>query len=251
MKKLLTTLACAATLASTVSADFMRVETGGGLWQQIPTGTITYSDGTLSGTYTSDEKNQQNKYAWLLIKHPIPILPNIRLEYTDISDEGIIEGSLRDFPISAPLNTPATLELTEYDAVLYYNILDNTMWTTLDLGLDVKMINATYNAAANGVFEGYERTESIVLPLGYARVRFEVPATGLALEGDVKYVTYAGSTISDVKVKVDYTLDLDMFVDPGIEIGYRVQKFDLTSKDDATKIKVDFAGLYAGIILRF
>jgi len=251
MKKLLTTLACVATLASTLSADFGRLEMGGGLWKQTPNGTITYSDGTLSGTYTSNEKEQDNKYIWMLIKHPIPVLPNIRLEYTDISDEGVVEGSLRDFPSIAPTNTPATLELTEYDAALYYNILDNTMWTTLDLGLDVKMINATYNAAANGAFEGYEGTESIVLPLGYARVRFEVPSTGLALEGDIKYVTYNGSTVSDVKVKVDYTLDLDMFINPGIEVGYRIQKFDLTSEDDATKIKMDFSGLYAGIMLRF
>ncbi len=251
MKKIITTLATVATLTTTLSADFTRVEIGGGLWQQTPDGTITYSDGALSGIYTSDKKQQENKYAWMLIKHPIPVLPNIRLEYTDISDEGVVEGSLRDFPSVAPVNTPATLELTEYDAALYYNILDNTMWTTLDLGLDVKFIDATYNAAANGAFEGYEGTESIMLPLGYARVRFEIPATGLAMEGDVKYVTYQGSTVSDVKVKVDYTLDLDMFVDPGIEIGYRVQKFDLTSEDDATKIKMDFAGLYAGIMLRF
>jgi len=251
MKKLLTTLACVTTLASTLSADFTRLEMGGGLWKQSPNGTITYSDGTLSGTYTSAKKEKENKYVWLLLKHPVPVLPNIRLEYADISDKGVVTGSLRGFPIAAPLNTPATLELTEYDATLYYNILDNTMWTTLDLGLDVKMINAKYTAAANGAFTGYEGTESIALPLGYVRARVEIPATGLALEGDVKYVTYNGSTVSDIKVKVDYTFDLNMFVEPGIEVGYRVQKFDLTSDDSTTKIKMDFAGLYAGIMLRF
>jgi hypothetical protein len=34
-------------------------------------------------------------------------------------------------------------------------------------------------------------------------------------------------------------------------VGYRVQKFDLSSDDDKTKMNMKFAGFYAGLMLRF
>jgi outer membrane protein len=84
----------------------------------------------------------------------------------------------------------------------------------------------------------------------YGRARVEIPATGFGIEADAKYITYDGSTVYDVRAKVDYTFDFDV-VQPGIEIGYRAQKFDIKSDDDKTKMNMDFVGVYAGLMLRF
>jgi outer membrane protein len=256
MKKIITALALTIGVASILNADLSRVEMGGGIWDNKPSGGLTYvEDGTgATGNYTSYEKSNNSAYAWLLVKHPIPVLPNIRLEYTTLKDEGEIDGSFKDFKITGL--SDGSIEMTQYDAVLYYNILDNTAWITLDLGVDVKFINLDFTATGNVEVNGnavasYTTNETLALPMGYLRARVEIPGTDIGLEADGKYVTYDGSTVSDYRVKVDYTLDFVPVVQPALEVGYRTQKFELSYNDDQTKLDLDFSGIYAGLMLRF
>ena len=259
MKKLLTALAGFVMFAMTVSADFGRVEMGAGVWDNKPSGALTYvEDNTgVNGSYTSDEKSNSSAYVWLLIKHPIPILPNLRVEYTTLKDEGKASGSFEDFKIEDIAS--GAIDMTQYDAVLYYNILDNLAWTTLDLGIDVKFIDTKFDASgsldladgAGFVNTSYSVSETLALPMIYARVRVEIPATNIGIEADGKYVTYEDSTVSDYRVKIDYTFDFVPVIQPAIEVGYRVQKFELSYNDDQTKLDLDFSGVYAGLMLRF
>jgi len=256
MKKILISLACVAAIGSVLNADITRVEMGGGMWNQTPSGTMSYSENisllSTTGTYTSNKNDDTSMYLWMLIKHPIPIVPNLRLEYTGIKDDGKITGKFKNFNVGG-VYTNATLDITQYDIIPYYNILDNTMWTTLDLGLDVKVQETKYDVSPTTAFTGYTGSDTIAIPLVYARLRVEIPGTGLGFEGDGKYITYDGSTVYDFRAKVDYTFDLDMFVNPGVELGYRVQKFDIDYKDgnERTLMNMDYSGVYAGLMLRF
>ena len=258
MKKIITSIACCAALAGTLSADFARVEMGVGGWQQEPSGTASYTDGSgAQGKYTSDKKSDTSAYAWLLIKHPIPIVPNLRLEYADIKDSGKSTGDFKDFNIPTGVTAPTTIEMTQFDVIPYYNILDNTFWTTIDLGIDLKVNKTDFTASAvpssipGSNFAGYSDSKTVVIPMVYARARVEIPSTDVGLEADVKYITYNGSTVSDIRAKVDYTLGFIPVVQPAIELGYRVQKFDVTSDDKKTKMDMEFKGVYAGVMLRF
>ena len=254
MKKIVATLACGAILATCASADFTRVEMGVGAWDQKPSGTGSYTDTTTSatGSYVSHEKKNTSTYAWLLIKHPIPIVPNLRVEYANIKDTGDVEGSFKDFVVPVGQLTTSSLELTQFDVIPYYNLLDNTFWTTVDVGIDLKVQESKLDVApiAGGVFAGYHDTKTVVIPMVYARVRVQLPLN-LGAEADVKYVTYSGSTVYDARAKVDYTLDFIPVVQPALEVGYRVQKFDLSTDDDKTKLNMEFKGFYAGLMLRF
>jgi len=245
-----------ALLVSAANADLVRVEMGAGIWQQTPNGTITYTDGSATGTYTSDKKEDSGGYAWLLIKHPIPIIPNLRLEYVDIKDQGLVTGRFKDFTVPGT-STTARFEMKQYDIIPYYNLLDNTFWTTIDVGLDIKVVDATYEADNVNVMgmtiptPTYHDSDTIVLPLAYIRARMEIPKTNIGLESDGKYITYDGSTVYDFQAKVDYTFASVPTIKPAIEVGYRVQKFDIKSDDDKTKANMDFSGFYAGLMLRF
>ena len=254
MKKTLIGLAAVGILASTLSADFLRAEMGGGLWNKKPTGSLSYSDLGATGAYTSDEKEDSGAYAWLLIKHFIPIVPNVRLEYATLDDTGLATGSFNGFV--APANSKAAIKMTQYDVIPYYNILDNTFWMTVDLGVDIKMINFDYSAEGVtvpglGASQSYSDSTSLALPLGYVRARVQIPVTEIGLEADVKYITYGNSTVSEFRAKVDYTLDFIPVIQPGIEIGYRMQSIDIESDNEKTKLKMDYSGVYAGIMLRF
>jgi len=205
-------------LVSAANADMARFEIGAGAWGQTPSGTATYNAGIgIGGTNKFDEKQDTSPYIWMLIKHPLPIIPNIRLEYVSIHTTGKASGTWGG--ISAPIGTDSTLDLKEYDIIPYYNLLDNTMWTTIDLGIDIKVLDADYKVSPNGVFTGYENQTTIAIPMAYLRARVEIPATGLALEADGKYITYNGSTVYDARAKVAYTFDFIPVVQPALEVG--------------------------------
>ena len=252
MKKSLIALATALFLSNILSADMARVEMGVGAWTQDTSGTASYKDNGANGEYKSYEKDYSQAYVWMLIKHPIPILPNLRLEYASLEDEGIVSGSFKDFDIPIGETSRLTYDMKQYDIIPYYNLLDNTAWITLDLGLDIKIIDVSYDVAATGTYEGYSDDEMIAVPLLYVRTRMEIPSTDIGLEADVKYVSYKDSKVYDVRAKIDYTLSFIPVIQPAIEIGYRMQKLDL-NEDDFSDASVDmeFSGVYAGLMLRF
>lgn len=250
MKKVLSTLACTALFTSAVMADIARVEMGAGAWMQTPKGSANYTDGGADGSYTSSEKDNSEIYIWALIKHPVPILPNLRLEYVSIEDSGIASGQFKDFDITAA-STTLSYDMKQYDIIPYYNILDNTAWITLDLGLDIKIVDASYTAAPSAPFTGYSDSVTFAVPLLYARARVEIPSTDIGLETDVKYITTGDSTVYDVRAKVDYTFDFVPVIQPALEVGYRVQKLDIDESGIDAKLDIDFSGLYVGLMLRF
>lgn len=241
---------CVALLASGAMADMARVEMGAGIWSQSPKGDASYTDGGADGRYVSSQKDESSPYVWALIKHPIPVVPNLRLEYVSIEDSGVASGQFKDFDIGAATTT-LSYEMKQYDIIPYYNILDNTPWVTLDLGLDIKVIDLSYTAAPSAPFGGYSDDVMFALPLLYVRTRAEIPSTNIGLEADVKYVTTGDSSAYDVRAKVDYTFEITPLIQPALEVGYRVQKLDIDENDVDAKLDIDYSGFYAGLMLRF
>ncbi|MCX6053048.1 MAG: TIGR04219 family outer membrane beta-barrel protein [Campylobacterales bacterium] len=254
MKKVLSGLACGILLASTANADFTRVEMGAGAWTQNSSGNLTYTSNGGTGNDKSLEKDNTSAYAWLLVKHPIPILPNLKLEYASIKNSGSATGSFKEFSVAGAANT--TLDMKQFDIIPYYNILDNTAWTTLDIGLDAKVANVSYDATGNITINGvvnnsYSKSITLPIPLLYVRARVQVPATNIGFEADAKYIAYSSSSMYDVKAKVDYTLGFIPVLKPAIELGYRVQKIKIDEKATDATMDLTFAGAYAGLMLRF
>lgn len=257
MKKTLTSLATLALLSTSAYADFTRVEIGGGLWSQNSSGTIS---GTTKGemnsviTYTDNslEDSFDQNYIWAYLKHPIPIIPNIRFDYTTIDNKGVaaLSGQMYGFTVQDAGNTPTTLNLTQYDFTPYYNLLDNTFWVSVDLGIDIRMVEATYDVGGNVLVDN----ESVILPLLYSRFRTEIPMTELGIEAVVKWISDGGdNTVSDIFIKADYTFNITPIVQPGIEIGYRIMTMESKVEDGDTTSNIDltFEGIYFGAMLRF
>lgn len=250
-KKIAVSIAAAMLASTAAMADMARVEAGAGVWSQKPSGNASYTDGGADGVFVSGEKEESDIYAWMLIKHPVPILPNLRLEYAQIKDSGIATGEFKDFDIGAA-NSVLTYDMKQYDIIPYYNILDNTAWTTIDLGLDIKVIDTSYTAAPSGAFTGYSDSQTIAIPLLYARGRVEIPATNIGLETDIKFIGTGKSKVYDARAKIDYTLSFIPVVQPAVEVGYRVQKIDIDIDDtDSAAVNIDYSGVYAGMMLRF
>lgn len=258
MKKIATAMAAASLFSLAAHADFTRVEVGGGVWQAEPSGPVTYDNGTIIQTVDIADNlgfdEEDFTYVWLNIKHPIPVLPNLRIEKVDVDYSGT---ATQDFTFvynnatyTYSADTVSSLQIDQTDIILYYNLLDDTAWMTFDLGIDVKLMDFTIDIRETSG-EHYTESEEIPLPMLYARGRVGIPGTDLAIEGDVKYVGYNDSTVYDARIKVDYTFDITPVVQPALEIGYRIQKLEIDEDDLDVKTDIEFSGMYAGLMLRF
>jgi len=253
MKKLLSIAAMTALITTTANADLMRIEGAVGVWQTSPTGTISYKQNSFDVVDNAKLQDSTNMYAWVYLKHPIPIVPNVRLEYVNPTFDGTV-GSI-DWDGETYASVDNTLTLTQYDAVLYYNILDNTFWTTIDLGLDIKYIDGDYSlgASAGGQTAPVNASFDLVMPLAYARGRIEIPVTNIGVEVLARGMSYSDNTVVDAEIKIDHTMDFVPVVQPGIELGYRYQQVKLDASSIGVKANFDttFSGIYGGIMVRF
>ena len=158
MKKLILLIAI---LAGSLQADFIRVWGGGNL------------------------NAQKDYHIWALGKHFLPIIPNVRVEYTQM------------------------VNIANKEVFAYYNFLDNTLWTTLDLGVGISEI------------------EGKIEPSAFVRARMQAPLTSFGAEIVMKMSALDIEKYQDTVVKIDYTLLDLVFVDIALEVGYRQSLYAL------------------------
>jgi len=255
MSKILSGLLLAGLLGTSAQADFVRVEMGAGAWQNELSGSIT--TGTPAVTFDSDllaYDKETKGYAWVYIKHPVPVLPNLRLEYAAVDYASTTTNTFEYKGVTYSGSTTTDTTLDQFDIIMYYNILDNTAWMTLDLGLDVKIIQSEFNAVDNtATVSPAHVSETLPVPMGYARGRVEIPGTDIGLEGNIKYSAYKSSKIMDYALKADYTLVDILPVDVGLEVGYRFQQLDIDGADFSidTTADIEVSGIFAGATIRF
>lgn len=250
MKKILMTLVFGLMFASSINADMLRAEIGAGMWASKSKGEISYTTSGITAHDVSKGETKSEPYVWMLVKYPLPVLPNFRLEYVSVTTKGLASGTYKNFTASG---AQTELSITQFDIIPYYNLLD-TAGITLDLGLDIKIADIEYKAeGVTGVPGGgttYTETETIPIPLLYMRIRTEIPMTDIGFEADAKFITDNSSSIYDVRAKVDYTLDF-IAIKPAVEVGYRVQKYKIDDSSFDSKIDLEFSGFYAGLMIRF
>lgn len=244
-----------------VYAADLSFSAGGGVWRNEGTGELRYQDNpTLDVDYLDYDKENRG-YIWAELRHPVPFLPNIRVEYVDLKLSGQSNHAFIWDDVAFKADAYSETTLTQLDMILFYNIL-SFPWVDLDLGADVKYIDFTFDAEGDGIdlgdfgvpeeFEEHE-DETAYIPFLYSRVRANIPATNFGIEGAVKYITYKNTTVLDTSIKANYFFDLKA-VKLGIEAGYRFESIDIDEDDFSGlsfDIDVDLEGPFAGVFIKF
>ena len=229
------------------NADFLGGELDIGYYNHTPSGLAQYQGSTIDVEDDLKWSNESDVFAQFYFEHPIPIIPNIKLGYTDFSHKG--SGTVgqsftfanQTFNASSDIQTDFNLKM--YDVGLYYEILDN--WVNLDLGLNVKFIEGSLAVVSNLVAE--ERTDfSTPLPMVYAKARFDVPTTDLSFLAEGNYVEYEGNRFYDAEVGARYTFALGF----GVEAGYKTMSLKLDNVSDVS-METEFSGAYGKIVWDF
>ena len=245
MKKLLLSTTIALSLVTTASADFIGAEVGYAAWNSSLTGDIR--NGGASLDFEQDlgyGSSETNGFMWAYIDHPLPLLPNIKIQKTNFSDTAT--GNIRTATTFngtslAAGSATTSLTLDQIDVIPYWRILDN--WVNLDLGFNVKAIDGSIEIKANNTAR---RDFTVILPMLYGKARFDLPFTGLSVEADVSYVSYSGNNVTDIKAGVVYETSFGL----GATLGYRQQDMTLDDIDD-TYGELNITGAYAGIFYHF
>lgn len=247
MKKLTLLVALAATTAPLVHADtLLGVYAGFGSWDSSYDGKAGEPSITLKDLGVKDHKNS---YYYIALEHPIPVLPNIRLEHTDISSKQTADIS-KTFTIDGTTFTAndtiaSEFDLTHTDATLYYELLDN--WINLDLGLTARKFDGFVYAKSAAENKSKKVKVDQTLPMLYGKAQFDLPFSGLSVGLEGNYISYQGDKITDYSAKISYLFD--SVLDVGVEAGYR--KFSLTVDEDDLQARVNLKGPYIAAIAHF
>ncbi len=223
----------------TAMADVLGLYVGGGAWRHDPSGSFSSTD---PGSDSIDMKSSMNfkekteSYLWLAFDHPLPILPNIRLEKTGLSHSSSTGGTFNYK--GNPVATGATrIQLDSTDAILYYRLLDN--WVNFDIGLDLRKIDGEFKIG--GDTSKFNET----IPMLYLAAQFDLPFSGLSVGGDYRVISSSGSRYSDVRLRAVYEMSVI-----GFEAGIRSVNLILDNVDGINS-DIEFKGLMVGAFLHF
>ena len=249
MKKLLSAACLTALSAFTCADTVLGVYAGVGIWQADyggDTGTVAVDLNELN------LEDESNNFYYLALEHPVPLLPNLRLQKTDISSSETAtltrNFTLDDQSFSASEEVTTDLELTHTDATLYYEVLDN--WVNLDIGLTLRAFDgeAAVTSTTTATSDRVDLDE--VIPLLYLKTQFDLPFSGWSIAADGNAVGYSGDSFSDLSAKIAYSSDALPLLDLGLEIGYRRMALEVDDEGDLTAdVTVD--GPYAAVTLHF
>lgn len=249
MKKSVVSMMCFAALAAPLAmadtiggvylgADLHFAETKGGFGQP-----------TQQQDFNFEDKNQSSFY--LKLEHPVPLLPNIKLQSNSLTSNGnttlsrTFEFDDQVFAVGTPV--AQDVDLSNIDATFYYEILDNDL-VSLDVGVTAKYIDGNITVATQG--RSAAQDLSVVIPMGYAYGSFGLLGTATKIFAEINYVSYDGSSLSDMQLGIAYELIDSLAVDLAVKAGVKKTSLEL---DDIDNLDADlsFDGAFVAVELHF
>ncbi len=226
------------------SADFVGFAVGAAYWNPKPGGDISYKD-LGENDFSDDLKlgDSKENILWLVIEHPVPVLPNIKLVKTSLEldgDNGTLRAQFGEVGAGVPgINTGLILD--QIDVILYYEILDN--WVNLDLGIDIRIFDGSTEVGGHGLSTREE--VSATVPLLYGNARFDLPFTGFFAGLEASLLSVDDNRVTDMTASAGYESDIGL----GAMIGLRRQSIVLEDTD----VELDFtvSGPFAAVYFDF
>lgn len=254
-RHLIPAIALAVLPISSAQAGLTGVSVGAGLWSQDPRGYME-SDGNRADVEDDLQIGSETGYfVWADLRHPVPILPRLKLQYTPINltGSGTVDSSNSfefgggEFGFQTSEDVDSEVELDQTDIVLYW-----TPWSLLfdlDVGLNIKYIDGFVEVESQNNGEREKVSFSGPLPLAYARTELRMPGTGFFGGGEGSFLAYDGHRIVDVTLRGGYRAGYGVG-SLAVEGGWKYQNIRLDDFDDIDA-DVTVEGPYIGVSARF
>ncbi|MGO2012623.1 MAG: TIGR04219 family outer membrane beta-barrel protein [Pseudoalteromonas sp.] len=240
-----------ACVAPAVQADtLLGLYIGADGWHSDNSG--SFADKGNMQAFDFEDETYTSYYAAL--EHPIPLVPNIKLKYTDLElngsaslDEGFEFGDAV-FPLGSSVNTVS--DLSHVDYILYYEIFDNDL-VSIDLGLNAKQFDGEITVRDSATGLNTETVEfSGFVPLAYGRAEVGLPLTGLSVFFEGSLLAIDDSKVQDYQAGIAYALLDNLAIDLDVKAGYRSMTLELDDID-GIYTDIDASGPFAGVQIHF
>lgn len=206
---------CAAVVASVISmptmADFLGVYAG-----------VDYRTTTTNHTangYTGEFNDTNNFSGYVALEHFIPLIPNAKLKYSDLSSEYSED--------STEISSSAA------NAILYYQLFDNGLFE-FDFGLAYTRVETDYDNLSTDLGQAY----------GAAKVH--IPGVGIHAFAEVIGGSTTDDNATDAEIGLAYTFNPDSaLLNFSVRAGYRLQEAEINN------FKQENKGLFAGMEVHF
>ncbi|NJN50988.1 MAG: TIGR04219 family outer membrane beta-barrel protein [Gammaproteobacteria bacterium] len=239
---------CGLTCAFDAAADTVfGLYAGVSSWQQEASGDVTSGDTSADVKDDLGIGDDRNNVMYLALEHPIPMLPNVRVQYLEVALSGAntlsrdIEYNDTTFPVDTFVRSE--IDVKQGSALLYYELLDNVV--SVDVGVDVRYFDGRSSVVS--AVDSADVDFQVVLALPYARARIDVPTTGLWFSAEVSALSYSGDSLVDA----DLALGWESPIGFGVQAGYRRFQLQFDGFDDVDELDVAIEGPYAGLTFHF
>lgn len=173
--------------------------------------------------------------ASVAFEHPIPVIPNVKLKYTQLDTETESNNTIEEL-------AKTEINLDHTDLILYYEILDNIV--KADIGVGATRLNGDVKQFGTSVdIDEYS-------PIIYAEVGAKLPFTGLSAKAEATYTNVNDVKITDAQAEFQYDFVKSIALDLGAKVGYRVLNIELNDLDKRD-MKFNFKGPYIGLNAHF
>lgn len=236
------------TASSPLYADFIGFKVGAYNWSQDYDGEIQSSSDILDEIDLNNDlglKEEDGNTYYLALEHPIPIIPNIRIQQTDLeikeTSNPTRSFSFDDQTFVVTDDITTTSDLSHTDATLYYELLDN--WISIDFGLTIRQFSEGVELRSNTTGAELEIDEAI--PMLYLAAEVELPLTGLYVAAEVNGLGTGDASLIDYKATIGYESGIGL----GVEAGLRSFEIDYDDDDEQANLTID--GIFAGVFYHF
>ncbi len=266
MKKISIAL-CLAGLVSFASADIFSLSAGYGYEQQNIGGYVK-SDRSKNyfGVKKVDPdtdpfrgyfglKDKSHPYFWVKLIHPLPIIPNIKFQYTKYETSGhsdYIAGNIKifnDVRINTPVFDAETyMSIDSYDATLFYEL--KPVFADIEFGLGADYWKGKFKIYDNKNQRYVVNSSgSVILPYLYGRLE-SAQIYGFSVLAHAKLAQVGDKHHYDLLGAVKYTIDIPGPVNPFIKAGYKYKEaYYEDDNDNVTTL--NFRGAFLEIGVKF
>ena len=204
MKKKLIAAAIATSFSMPTMADFLGLYAG-----------LDYRSNETSLSGSSDEDSTSNVAGYVTFEHFIPLVPNVKLKYADLS-----------------FDDSDSIDSSSMNGILYYELFDNGLFE-FDLGAAYSDIESD-NDSAN-------------LAQLYAAGKVHIPGTGVHAFAEGIAGSFTDDDALDTEVGLAYTFSpIPLVLDMSLRAGYRLQELEFKGQPKQTT-----DGLFAGLEIHF
>ncbi|MDF0752119.1 TIGR04219 family outer membrane beta-barrel protein [Marinobacter sp. 71-i] len=242
MRKLILAVGGSLVIAAPVAtADVVGLGANVSYWDSDLSGEAGKNNDVVDVENDLDLESDTNANLSAYLEHPVPVLPNVRLNYTRIEQSGNGELSTEFDLIQDGVEVDSDLDLTQFDVTLYYEVLDN--WANLDLGLTARDLDGELVVREQTLGGQVSKTEvNGVIPMGYLAARFDLPFTGVSVGGEANVISFDGDSVYDYNAYGQYEVSLLQ-----LRAGYRQISIDYEDSDDRLDIELGGPFVSAGL----